>query len=106
LEFVFPLSSGDSLDHSFKANRAYGFFLGYHESAKDTSTLHTSRSDTLDLFIEPAPQAPPDQDDPRNQIYLYALAAVAIVVLVGIIARILRKPKVVKFRRSDGWPEP
>ncbi|MEE8354220.1 MAG: DOMON domain-containing protein [Candidatus Bathyarchaeia archaeon] len=106
LEFVFPLSSGDSLDHSFRANRTYGFFLGYHESARDTSTLHTSRSDSLDLFIEPAPQAPPDQDSPRDQMYLYALAAVAIAILGGIVAWILRRPKVVDFRRSDGWPEP
>jgi hypothetical protein len=106
LEFVFPLSSGDNLDHSFRANRTYGFFLGYHESAKDTSTLHTSRSDSLDLFIEPAPQAPPDQDSPQDQVFLYALATVAIVVLGSIAVRYLRRPKVVNFRRSDGWPEP
>jgi hypothetical protein len=106
LEFVFPLSSGDSLDHSFTANRTYGFFLGYHESARDTSTIHTSRSDTLDLFIEAAPQAPPDPDSPWDGVYIYALASVAIVVLGGIVTWILRRPKVVTFRRSDGWPEP
>jgi hypothetical protein len=106
LEFVFPLSSGDNLDHNFRANRTYGFFLGYHESASDTSTFHTSRSDSLDLFIEPAPQALPDQDSPRDQVFLYALAAVAIVVLGSIVAWFLRRPKVVNFRRSDGWPEP
>jgi hypothetical protein len=106
LEFVFPLSSGDSLDHSFRANRTYGFFLGYHESARDTSTIHTSRSDTLDLFIEPAPQAPPDPNPPQDRLYIYALASVAIVVLGGIVARYFRRPKVVNFRRSDGWPEP
>ncbi len=106
LEFVFPLSSGDSLDHGFRVNRTNGFFLGYHESAKDTSTLHTSRSDSLDLFIEPAPQAPPDQDSPRDGVYLYALASAAILVLGGILNYYLRRPKVEKFRRSEGWPEP
>ncbi len=106
LEFVFPLSSGDSLDHRFRANMTYGFFLGYHESAKDGSTIHTSRSDTLDLFIEPAPQAPPDQNPPRSEVYIYALASAAILVLGGIVAWYLRRPKVVNFRRSDGWPEP
>jgi hypothetical protein len=106
LEFVFPLSSGDSLDHSFRANRTYGFFLGYHESARDTSTIHTSRSDTLDLFIEPAPRAPPDQDSPLDRVYLYALTSVALVMLGGIVAQYLRRPKGVKYRRSDGWPEP
>jgi hypothetical protein len=106
LEFVLPLSSGDSLDHSFRADGAYGFFLGYHEIVRDTSTLHTSRSDSLDLFIEPAPQAPPDQDGSRDGVYLYALASVALVVLGGIVAWYLRRKKVVKFRRSDGWPEP
>ena len=106
LEFVFPLSSGDSRDHSFMADGVYGFFLGYHESARDTSTLHTSRSDSLDLFIESTPQAPQGQDSPRDGVYLYALAFVAIAMVGGIVAWFLRRPKVVDFRRSDGWPEP
>jgi hypothetical protein len=37
---------------------------------------------------------------------MYALTAVVILVLGSIAARILRRPKVVNFRRSDGWPDP
>ena len=86
-------SAGPSVDDDFPdSSRVYGF--------------HDAGTDTLDLFIEPAPQAPPDQDSPRDQVYMYALTAVVILVLGGITARILRRPKVVNFRRSNGWPEP
>jgi hypothetical protein len=106
LEFVFPLASGDGLDHSFKANETQGYFLAYHETARDTVTIHTVRSDSLVLFIEPAPQTPTDTSDPWIQENFYVLASFALLVLVGFSAWYLRRPRVIKFKRSDGWSEP
>ncbi|MFQ5712040.1 MAG: DOMON domain-containing protein [Candidatus Geothermarchaeales archaeon] len=60
LEFVFPLDSGDSLDHSFKPGGTYGFFLAYEKNADDFVTYHTGgRSQSIVLSIEPAVEAKP-----------------------------------------------
>jgi hypothetical protein len=106
LEFVFPLASGAGLDHSFRANKTYGFFLAYHETAGDTFTIHTSRTDSLVFFIEPAPQTPTDVDNPWSEAYFYLLAFFALLVMAGFSVWYLRRPKVMKFKRSNGWPEP
>ena len=105
LEFVFPLSSGDGLDHNFRTNRTYGFFLGYHATAKDGSTYHTARSESIELFIEPAPE---EADGPVNRepaVYYYALASVAILIAVGVATWYVRRPKIIRFDEADGWPQ-
>ncbi|MFQ6126589.1 MAG: DOMON domain-containing protein [Candidatus Heimdallarchaeota archaeon] len=51
IEFVFPLNSGDELDHSFEVSGTYGFFLGYQASADDFTSYHTKRSKTIDIYI-------------------------------------------------------
>jgi hypothetical protein len=105
LEFVFPLSSGDGLDHSFRTNRTYGFFLGYHATAKDGSTYHTARSETIELFIEPAPEGADGSADREPLVYHYALASVAILIVIGVATWYIRRPKIIKFNETDGWPQ-
>ncbi|MFQ5820786.1 MAG: DOMON domain-containing protein [Candidatus Heimdallarchaeota archaeon] len=51
IEFVFPLNSGDELDHSFEVGGTYGFFLGYQASTDDFTSYHTKRSKTIDIYI-------------------------------------------------------
>ncbi|MHA2297782.1 MAG: DOMON domain-containing protein [Candidatus Hodarchaeales archaeon] len=52
MEFAFPLSSGDSKDHSFFEGEMYGFFLGHHPTADDLTSTHSAHSDLLSLYIE------------------------------------------------------
>lgn len=105
LEFVFPLSSGDRLDHGFKTNETYGFFLGYHATAKDSSAYHTARSDTIELFIEPAPEGADGSADREPTEYYYALASVAILIAAGVATWYFRRPKVIRFKAAEGWPQ-
>lgn len=104
IEFVFPLVSGDGLDHNFVVNRTYGFFLGYHESAKDLSTYHSARSDSLGLFIEPVPGEPTKPLTGNFKVYYYTIAFFSFVIVVGFMVRYFRRPKVIRFRKPDHWP--
>jgi hypothetical protein len=104
LEFVYPLASGDARDHSFRTNKTYGFFLGYHETAKDNAAIHTARSGSIDLFVEPAPQAPTDTDKSGLDVFCYAIVSVAVLILAGFVAWYFRRPEIVRFSRADGWP--
>lgn len=105
LEFVFPLSSGDQLDHSFKSNKTYGFFLGYHATAKDSSAYHTARSEVIELFIEPAPDAADGSANREATAYHYAVASVVILIVAGVATWYIRRPKVIRFEAADGWPQ-
>lgn len=105
LEFVFPLSSGDGLDHSFRTNRTYGFFLGYHATAKDGSTYHTARSESIEFFIEPASEGADGSADREPLVYYYALAVVAILIVVGVATWYIRRPRIIRFDEADGWPQ-
>ncbi len=51
IEFIFPLNSGDELDHSFEVGGTYGFFLGYQASVDDFISYHTKRSKTIDIYL-------------------------------------------------------
>ncbi len=53
IEFIFPLSSGDKFDHDFKLGGTYGFNLAFQESADNFVTIHTKRSSSINVFIEP-----------------------------------------------------
>jgi hypothetical protein len=105
LEFVFPLSSGEGLDHSYVTNRTYGFLLGYHATAKDGSTYHTARSESIEFFIEPAPEGTDGSAEREALVYYYALASVAILIAVGVVTWYIRRPKIIKFNEADGWPQ-
>lgn len=100
LEFSLPLDSGDGLDQSFAPNGTYGFFLGYHESAKDTSSYHTARSETRDLFIEPVPGLPPGGGGQGSWIY-YVTGGLAVVAALVLLVRYMKRPRVIRFRKEE-----
>lgn len=52
IEFVFPLNSGDSADHSFEMGGTFGFIVAYHASSDDFRSSHTKRVASLSLQIE------------------------------------------------------
>ncbi|MHA2239369.1 MAG: DOMON domain-containing protein, partial [Candidatus Hodarchaeales archaeon] len=52
VEFSFPLSSGDTLDHNFVAGETYGFYVAHHPTADDLTSYHPEHSNTIPLYIE------------------------------------------------------
>ncbi len=59
IEFVFPLNSGDSKDHSFEPGNTYGFFVAYHETADNFADYHGARSDSLTVKVGIPGELPP-----------------------------------------------
>ena len=59
IEFIFPLNSGDSKDHSFEPGNTYGFFVAYHETADNFADYHGARSDSLTVKVGIPGKLPP-----------------------------------------------
>lgn len=55
IEFIFPLNSEDSADHSFEMGGTYGFIVAYHASSDNFDSIHTKRVPSLSLQIESPP---------------------------------------------------
>jgi len=95
VEFSIPLDSGDALDQRMQGNGTYGFFLGYHSTARDRVAYHTARSETVDVFVESLPGVPPSEPG-------FPWAAMLIVVsglVLGVsVIRVLRRPRVIRFK--------
>ncbi|MHA2218183.1 MAG: DOMON domain-containing protein [Candidatus Hodarchaeales archaeon] len=68
VEFSFPLSSGDNLDHHFVAGETYGFFLANHPNADDLTSYHPEHSNTIPLYIETTAIIMPKITDPQVTI--------------------------------------
>jgi hypothetical protein len=100
IEFVFPLDSGDSLDHSFSGNQTYGFFLAFHEMKNDLSSYHTRRSDILDLYVQPSLDPSPklEPSDITEFGFYYLLIILVVLILVLLLVRHIRKPKVIRYK--------
>lgn len=96
VEFSIPMDSGDALDQSMEGNRSYGFFLGYHSTARDRSTYHTARSETIDVLIEAAPASPPPE--PRGFPWV-AVGSLGALIILATVVRIIRRPRVIRFRK-------
>lgn len=52
IEFVFPISSGDSYDHSWVLGQRNGFFLSNHPTADDMSSYHPEHSNLITIELE------------------------------------------------------
>ncbi|MFH0849094.1 MAG: DOMON domain-containing protein [archaeon] len=97
IEFITPLSSGDQLDHSFRPGSMYGFFLAYHATAKDSSSHHTARSDSLDLHIQPI-SGTTQPSVVTDLSWYYLLVGLTAVVALVLLVRFIRRPKVIRFK--------
>jgi len=97
-EFSLPLDSGDALDQRLQGNNTYGFFLGYHSTARDRVTYHTARSETMDVFVEPAPLGTPVEPGGFPWV---AVGSVGALIILAIMYRIVRRPRIVRFRKNS-----
>ena len=95
VEFSIPLDSGDDLDQRLQGNGTYGFFLGYHSTARDRVAYHTARSETMDMFIEPMPGV--STQEPEFH-WVAALGVVSALALVVTVIHVIRRPKVIRFK--------
>lgn len=58
IEFIFPLNSGDSADHSFEEGGTYGFIVANHKTSDNFGDRHNERFAPLTLQIgSPTPPA-------------------------------------------------
>ena len=55
IEFVFPLNSGDSFDHSYEIGGTYGIIVSLHSSTDNIGTKHTDRFEPITAQIEAPP---------------------------------------------------
>lgn len=98
VEFSIPLDSGDALDQRLRGNNTYGFFLGYHSMARDRVTYHTARSETMDVFIEPAPLGTPMK--PSGFPWM-VVGSVGALIILATVVHIMRRPRVIRFRKAN-----
>ncbi|MFW9854850.1 MAG: DOMON domain-containing protein [Candidatus Thorarchaeota archaeon] len=52
IEFIFPISSGDSYDHSWVLGQENGFFLANHPTADNMASYHPEHSNLITIKLE------------------------------------------------------